>query len=42
MLFDSHAHLNNGELTEEERQAWVRAIEESPLDYVMNVGFDPA
>lgn len=42
MLFDSHAHLNNGELTEEERQAWVHAIEESPLDYVMNVGFDPA
>lgn len=42
MLFDSHAHLNNGELTEEERQAWVCAIEESPLDYVMNVGFDPA
>lgn len=42
MLFDSHAHLNNGELMEEERQAWVEAIEASPLDYVMNVGFDPA
>ena len=42
MLFDSHAHLNNGELTAEARQAWVEAIEVSPLDYVMNVGFDPA
>ena len=42
MLLDSHAHLNNGELTAEARQAWVEAIEVSPLDYVMNVGFDPA
>lgn len=42
MLFDSHAHLNNAELTDEERAAWIEAIETSSLDYVMNVGFDPA
>ena len=42
MLFDSHAHLNNEGMTEEEREETVRAIESSLLDYVMDIGFDLA
>ena len=41
MLFDSHAHINHTELTEEERAAMIAQIEESDLDYVMDIGFDP-
>lgn len=40
MLFDSHAHLNNEGMTDEERKETVRAIENSQLDYVMDIGFD--
>ena len=39
MFFDSHAHLNN-EMSDEARAAMVRAIEDSELDYVMDIGFD--
>ena len=39
MFFDSHAHLNN-EMSDEARAAMVRAIENSELDYVMDIGFD--
>ena len=39
MFFDSHAHLNN-EMSDEARVAMVRAIEDSELDYVMDIGFD--
>ena len=39
MFFDSHAHLNN-EMSDEARAAMVRAIEDSKLDYVMDIGFD--
>lgn len=39
MFFDSHAHLNN-EMSDEARAATVRAIEDSELDYVMDIGFD--
>lgn len=42
MLFDSHAHLNNAGMTDEEREETVRAIENSQLDYVMDIGFDLA
>ena len=42
MLFDSHAHLNNEGMTEEEREETVRAIKSSQLDYVMDIGFDLA
>ena len=45
MLFDSHAHLNNADMTEEDRARMVAQIEESiqsgGLDYVMDIGFDP-
>ena len=40
MLFDSHAHLNNAGMTDEEREETVRTIENSQLDYVMDIGFD--
>ena len=40
MLFDSHAHLNNENFTEERRTELVKEIEDSPLSYVMDVGFD--
>ncbi|MDO4546358.1 MAG: TatD family hydrolase [Bacillota bacterium] len=40
MLFDSHAHINNGGMTPETRQALAEAIERSSLDYVMDIGFD--
>ncbi|MCI8608735.1 MAG: TatD family hydrolase [Firmicutes bacterium] len=39
-LFDSHAHINNDTLTEEERESWIEGIEASDLAYVMDVGFD--
>lgn len=42
MLFDSHAHLNNEDMTPETRAAVVEAIEQSSLDYVMDIGFDLA
>lgn len=42
MLFDSHAHINNADMTDEERRAMVAQIEASALDYVMDIGFDPA
>jgi len=49
MLFDSHAHLNNADMTEEDRALMVSQIEASmeaggtaALDYVMDIGFDPA
>ena len=41
MLFDSHAHINHSELTEEERAAMIAQIEASALDFVMDIGFDP-
>ncbi|WP_312352808.1 TatD family hydrolase [Aminipila sp.] len=40
MLFDSHTHLNNENLTEEERQDLAAKIEESQVAYVMDVGFN--
>lgn len=40
MFFDSHAHINNGDYTEEERQELIEAIGRSSLDYVMDIGFD--
>lgn len=42
MLFDSHAHINNEDLSPEAREAVIAAIERAPLDYVMDVGFDLA
>ncbi len=45
MLFDSHAHLNNADMTEGDRQTMAAqieaAIEAGMLDYVMDIGFDP-
>lgn len=45
MLFDSHAHLNNKDMAEEDRRAMVEQIEASirvgGLDHVMDIGFDP-
>lgn len=40
MLFDSHAHINNDSYTDEERDELIKEIENSALDYVMDVGFD--
>lgn len=40
MLFDSHAHLNNDNITDELREALIRDIEASDLSYVMDIGFD--
>ena len=40
MLFDSHAHINNEDLTDEQRQELIKEIESSDLSYVMDVGFD--
>lgn len=40
MLFDSHAHINNGDMSPEAREAVAEAIEKSSLDYVMDIGFD--
>ena len=41
MLFDSHAHLNN-KMSDKDRAAMVAAIENSDLDFVMDIGFDLA
>ncbi len=41
MLFDSHAHVNN-DMKPEERAAMIKAIEDSQLDYVMDIGCDLA
>lgn len=41
MLFDSHAHINNADMTEEDRAAMIAQIEASELDHVMDIGFDP-
>lgn len=40
MFFDSHAHLNNESFSEEEREALIKKIEDSRLDYVMDIGFN--
>lgn len=40
MLFDSHAHINNDNYTDEERAELIKEIEASELSYVMDVGFD--
>lgn len=40
MLFDSHAHINNKDMSREAREAVAEAIEKSSLDYVMDIGFD--
>ena len=42
MLFDSHAHINNEDITPETREILAEAIEKSSLDYVMDIGFDLA
>lgn len=41
MLFDSHAHINHN-MSDEDRAFMVEAIENSDLDYVMDIGFDLA
>lgn len=45
MLFDSHAHLNNADMTAEDQARIAAQIEDSiaagGLDYVMDIGFDP-
>lgn len=40
MLFDSHTHLNNENLREEERAILAEKIETSDVSYVMDVGFN--
>ena len=40
MLFDSHAHINFEDYTEEDRNQLIKEIEASDLAYVMDVGFD--
>ena len=46
MLYDSHAHLNNEEFTEEERAEFIaladEAVKSGVLSYVNDVGFDLA
>lgn len=39
-LFDSHAHINNEDYTEQSREELAQKIEESDVEYVMDVGFD--
>lgn len=41
MFFDSHAHINNESFSREEREALIARIEDSKLDYVMDIGFSP-
>ncbi len=41
MFFDSHAHLNN-EMPQEAREEMIKAVQNSQLDYVMDIGFDLA
>ena len=38
MLFDSHAHINNDNYTEQTRAALINEIEASDLSYVMDIG----
>lgn len=40
MFFDSHAHINNGDMTPAAREAVAEAIEASAVDYVTDIGFD--
>ncbi len=40
MLFDSHAHLNDAKMSQQARDAVVKEIENSTLDYVMDIGCD--
>ena len=40
MLFDSHAHLNNVDITREEFAELIKQIEDSQLDHVVDIGFD--
>lgn len=40
MLFDSHTHLNNEDMTEEYLQQLYAEIEKSEVEYVCDVGFD--
>jgi len=40
MFFDSHAHINNYDMTPEMVDAVVSAIESSKVDYVADIGFD--
>ena len=46
MLYDSHAHLNNEDFTEEERAEFIaladEAVKSGVLSYVNDVGFDLA
>ncbi|MCR5482615.1 MAG: TatD family hydrolase [Clostridia bacterium] len=42
MFFDSHTHINNDDYTEEARLELIKEIEKSDVDFVMDVGFDPA
>ncbi|MBQ0004432.1 MAG: TatD family hydrolase [Clostridiales bacterium] len=38
MLFDAHTHLNFGEFSDEERKTLAAEIEESSLEYIIDVG----
>ena len=40
ILFDSHTHLNNDTLTEEERAILAEEIEASQVKYICDIGFD--
>lgn len=40
MYFDSHTHINNEGYSEEERAELIKAIEESEVDTVVDIGFD--
>jgi TatD DNase family protein len=40
MIFDSHAHINYDGYSDAEREELIHAIEESEVDYVLDVGFD--
>lgn len=40
ILFDAHAHINEGRYSDEDREALAREIEDSQLAYVMDQGFD--
>ena len=40
MLFDSHAHINNYDMTPEMVDELADQIQESSLDYVMDIGYD--
>lgn len=41
MFFDSHAHINN-DMSPAARENMIKAIEQSELDFVMDIGFDLA